>query len=177
MVRRIIDARARTSPDAAHLPGATAELERIAASCEDRIRPVDLQLSEMWRGEGIARHDPATGPRIRSHRRSPCTMPLDLVDSLLAAVPTTLIPDDRGTPFRVPAPPLIIALSTMVMASWRTPWGHLVWRGCGTWPARLSRTCPTVHPGSACRKCDGRDAPLTVRLRSSPCGRPRGAAR
>lgn len=74
-VRRIMEALARTSADASHIPGATAELERIAASLEDRIRPVDLQLSEMWRGEGIARHDPATGPE------NPIAPPLSMHDA------------------------------------------------------------------------------------------------
>jgi hypothetical protein len=74
-VRRIIDALARTAPDEAGLPAAAAELQRIAEGLESRTRPVPAQLSQMWQGEGIARHDPATGPE------NPMAPPLTLRDA------------------------------------------------------------------------------------------------
>ncbi|MBV6756234.1 PaaI family thioesterase [Rhodococcus opacus] len=74
-VRRIVDALARTAADGAHLPATAAELHHIAAALEDRTRPVPAQLSEMWRGDGIARHDPATGPE------NPIAPPLNMVNA------------------------------------------------------------------------------------------------
>jgi acyl-coenzyme A thioesterase PaaI-like protein len=74
-VRRIIGALARTAPDDAALPAAAAELERIADALESRTRPVRAQLSQMWQGEGIARHDPATGPE------NPIAPPLTMRDA------------------------------------------------------------------------------------------------
>ncbi|WP_062999566.1 PaaI family thioesterase [Nocardia jinanensis] len=74
-VRRIVDALARTAPDEAGLPAAAAELQRIAEQLESRTRPVPAQLSEMWQGEGIARHDPATGPE------NPIAPPLTMRDA------------------------------------------------------------------------------------------------
>ncbi|PPJ26598.1 thioesterase [Nocardia nova] len=73
-VRRITDALARTAPDEKGLPAAAAELERIAESLESRTRPVRAQLSQMWQGEGVARHDPATGPE------NPIAPPLTMRD-------------------------------------------------------------------------------------------------
>ncbi|WP_067662748.1 PaaI family thioesterase [Nocardia miyunensis] len=73
-VRRIIGALARTAPDDGGLPAAAAELQRIAEALEGRTRPVPAHLSEMWRGEGIARHDPATGPE------NPLAPPLTMRD-------------------------------------------------------------------------------------------------
>lgn len=74
-VRRIIGALARTAPDDAALPATAAELERIAEELESRTRPVRAQLSQMWQGEGIARHDPATGPE------NPIAPPLTMRDA------------------------------------------------------------------------------------------------
>lgn len=74
-VRRIVDALARTAPDEGGLPAAAAELQRLAETLEGRTRPVPDQLSDMWQGEGVARHDPATGPE------NPIAPPLTMRDA------------------------------------------------------------------------------------------------
>lgn len=61
-VRRIVDALARTAPRGEHLPGVTTELSRIADLLEARTDPVQDRLTDIWEGDGVARHDPATGP-------------------------------------------------------------------------------------------------------------------
>jgi acyl-coenzyme A thioesterase PaaI-like protein len=73
-LRRIIDALARTAPDGEHLPATSEQLLALADSLEKHTRPVPTQLFEMWQGEGIARHDPATG------QENPMAPPLQLFD-------------------------------------------------------------------------------------------------
>ncbi|WP_258081064.1 PaaI family thioesterase [Nocardia nova] len=74
-VRRIVGALARTAPDEGGLPAAAAELQRLAETLEGRTRPVPAQLSQMWNGDGVARHDPATGPE------NPLAPPLAMRDA------------------------------------------------------------------------------------------------
>ncbi|MET7770852.1 PaaI family thioesterase [Nocardia sp. NPDC005366] len=73
-VRRIIDALARTAPGDGGLPPVVARLERIAEVLETGAHPVETQLTRIWRGEGVARHDPATGPE------NPIAPPLTMYD-------------------------------------------------------------------------------------------------
>ncbi|MEV5647306.1 PaaI family thioesterase [Nocardia sp. NPDC052254] len=59
--RRVIEALMRTDRRAANLDRVTAVLDTIADHLDQHAPPVADRLIDMWRGEGITRHDPATG--------------------------------------------------------------------------------------------------------------------
>jgi len=61
-LRRIVEALSLTNPDADHLPSLTEQLRGIADELEARTESPSERLTEMWEGDGVARHDPVTGP-------------------------------------------------------------------------------------------------------------------
>ncbi|MEE2035099.1 PaaI family thioesterase [Rhodococcus chondri] len=60
--RRVVDALLRTDPVNANLERVAEELDSIAAHLEEHAPEVEDRLIDMWHGEGVTRHDPATGP-------------------------------------------------------------------------------------------------------------------
>ncbi|WP_346764574.1 PaaI family thioesterase [Rhodococcus sp. HNM0569] len=60
--RRVVDALLRTDRANANLERVAEELDSIAAHLEEHAPEVADRLVDMWRGEGVTRHDPVTGP-------------------------------------------------------------------------------------------------------------------
>ncbi|SUA45233.1 Uncharacterized protein, possibly involved in aromatic compounds catabolism [Nocardia africana] len=60
--RRVIDALLRTDRANANLDRVAEELDNIADHLEQHAPVVAERLIDMWRGEGVTRHDPVTGP-------------------------------------------------------------------------------------------------------------------
>ncbi|WP_062996993.1 PaaI family thioesterase [Nocardia mikamii] len=60
--RRVIDALLRTDRANANLDRVAEELDSIADHLEQHAPVVAERLTDMWRGEGVTRHDPVTGP-------------------------------------------------------------------------------------------------------------------
>jgi acyl-coenzyme A thioesterase PaaI-like protein len=62
-VRRIVEALALTSPDARHLDSVTERLACLANDLETFAESPADRMYGMWEGDGVARHDPVTGPQ------------------------------------------------------------------------------------------------------------------
>lgn len=60
--RRVVDALLRTDRGNANLERVAEELNSIAEHLEEHAPETAERLVDMWRGEGVTRHDPATGP-------------------------------------------------------------------------------------------------------------------
>jgi len=60
--RRVVDALLRTDRADADLGRIADELGRIAEHLEEHAPAVEDLLVDMWRGEGVTRHDPVAGP-------------------------------------------------------------------------------------------------------------------
>lgn len=60
--RRVVDALLRTDRSNANLQRVAEELNSIAEHLEEHAPEVADRLIDMWHGEGVTRHDPATGP-------------------------------------------------------------------------------------------------------------------
>ncbi|TAM90498.1 MAG: PaaI family thioesterase [Jatrophihabitans sp.] len=61
-VRRVIESLLNAGSSAADLSGVAARLNAIADELAEQAPPVDERIADMWRGEGVTRHDPVTGP-------------------------------------------------------------------------------------------------------------------
>jgi hypothetical protein len=61
-VRRIIEAMSLTAPNARHLESVTDRLAVLAEELESYAESPRDRLYGMWEGDGVARHDPVTGP-------------------------------------------------------------------------------------------------------------------
>ncbi|OEV04701.1 thioesterase [Streptomyces oceani] len=61
--RRVISALLRTGDDtAADMAGMAKQLHAVADQLEEHAPARETRLVNMWRGDGITRHDPVTGP-------------------------------------------------------------------------------------------------------------------
>uniref|UniRef100_A0AAU3H7V6 Acyl-coenzyme A thioesterase THEM4 n=1 Tax=Streptomyces sp. NBC_01401 TaxID=2903854 RepID=A0AAU3H7V6_9ACTN len=61
--RRVIEGLLRNGGGtAADMDAITARLDAVADVLDEHAPPVEARLAEMWRGEGVNRHDPVTGP-------------------------------------------------------------------------------------------------------------------
>ena len=60
-VRRVMEALMRTDHARADLDRIAAELDAVADHLEQHAGPVEQRLIQMWRGDGVTRHDPVTG--------------------------------------------------------------------------------------------------------------------
>ena len=61
-VRRVIESLLHAGSSAADLSGIADRLNTIADELADQAPPVEERIADMWRGEGVTRHDPVTGP-------------------------------------------------------------------------------------------------------------------
>ncbi|MER7311770.1 PaaI family thioesterase [Streptomyces halstedii] len=61
--RRLVTALLRAGDGTgADLDAVAAQLDAVAVRLTEGAPPVSERLAEMWRGEGVTRHDPVTGP-------------------------------------------------------------------------------------------------------------------
>lgn len=73
-VRRITEALARVDPNHPALSSYLEVLRSLATSLEESGQAVPARLDQIWQGDGVTGHDPATGPQ------NPISPPLALYD-------------------------------------------------------------------------------------------------
>ncbi len=92
-VRRVMDALMRTDHASAELDRVAAELDAVADHLDEHAGTIEQRLIEMWRGDGITRHDPVTG------MENPIAPPLTLTGRADGSVDGVVI---LGLPYQGP---------------------------------------------------------------------------